>query len=400
MSTSLIALLALTAVAQPAGEKNATPEQAKKAVERSLPFLREDGVHWIRDKQCHSCHHVGFMVWSLNEANRRGFKVDMDELKASSEWAVQYASYNAVFYQIKDPTLNAVKKAGLADEKVNKLKDIKQVFATASEFRSYLTPALTKDVLAQHEDLIFKSAALPGQGGKGEDADPKGARGPGTVASELLLAGAPGLTKDKGEATKALIQRLVTTQQKDGSWKHGGQYDALNRPAQESTEVVTAWNALALIDYDDLPEPAAKTRAQALAYLKNSKTGVSTEWYVAQTLVAWSVKDTERAEALLKELRTQQLPDGGWSWLKANKQSDAWATGMALYALGRSGADNSDPAVTKAWSFLVKTQLDGGDWLVSTGPIRKGGAKKSTDPIFSYWGTGWAAIGIMQTLPK
>src|SRR6476661_3009065 len=105
--TSLVTLLALGALAQPANDP-VTPEQARKAVERSLPFLKDEGVQWIRQRQCHSCHHVGFMIWSLNEAKRHGLKVDMEELTTASEWAVQYASYDAVFYQIKAPTLTAV----------------------------------------------------------------------------------------------------------------------------------------------------------------------------------------------------------------------------------------------------------------------------------------------------
>ena len=61
----------------------------------------------------------------------------------------------------------------------------------------------------------------------------------------------------------------------------------------------------------------------------------------------------------------------------------------------------TSPLITHdALSWLAKTQREDGDWFVGTADIRKGGAKKSTDPIFTYWGTAWAAIGIMKTLPK
>jgi len=398
MSPALLTMVATLTLTQPASDA-VTPEQARKAVERSLPYIKREGMAWIRERHCHSCHHVGFMVWTLNDANRRGMKVDLAELKVASEWAVRYATYDAVFYQVKPPTLAAAMKAGIAEEQLGKLKDLSSLYTLRGDFHAELARVLGKETLEQHEDLLFKSASISGQGGKGEDADPKGTRGPGTVASELLLAGAPALTGNQDD-TKALVQRLITTQEKDGSWKHGAQYNAFKRTQQESTEVVTAWNALALHSYDGNLEAAAKTRERAVEYLKRAKPGASAEWYVAQALLARALKDTDRAESLMKDLRGQQMPDGGWAWIKDNKDSDAYATGAALYAMGVSGADNTDPSVVKGWSFLIKTQRDSGDWLVPAAYLRKGGAKKTTDPIFSYWGTGWASIGIMQTLPK
>jgi hypothetical protein len=398
MSTTFVVLFTNIALAQAPADNAVTADQALKAVEKSLPFLREEGVQWIRRRQCHSCHHVGFMIWSLNEARRHGLKVDLEELKSSSAWAVQYATYDATFYRLPSATLETLQKEGLTKEEGEKLQNIKQTFARGSDFREELVGALTKESLAKHEEALFKSAAITGQGGKGEDDAHK--NGPGTVASELLMAGAAALTGKETDAAKALVERLAVTQLKDGSWKPGGQYNAFNRSVQESTEVVTGWNTLALIGYDGPNENAAKTRAQALAFLQKAKDGQSTEWHVVQSLLARALKETDRAEAALKELRAMQRDDGGWGWLKTSKQSDAYATGAALYALGVFGANNSDPSVAKAWSFLVKTQLADGDWLVPSGSLRKGGEKKSTDPIFSYWGTGWAALGILKTLPN
>jgi hypothetical protein len=392
-------LISLATLAQPAATDTVTPAQARKVVERSLPFVREEGIQWIHRRACHSCHHVGFMVWTLNEASHQGYTVDREELKRWTKWAVDYASYKGTIYQIKEPTLAALAKAGFPDEQLAKLKDIKLPYITTDALRDELKIAFSEEVLNKHQDLIVKTATKTGVGGQGEDNGPT--NGPGTVASELLLAGAPTLTSGPTEATKALVERLVKTQRKDGSWKHGGQYDAFKRSAKESTDAVTAWNALALIAYDAPTDAAAvKTRDQALAYLKDVKPGESTDSLVVLTLLAHALRNSERTNTLLKELRAQQLPDGSWAWLKGNKIGDAWATGEALYALGVTGASHTDPTVQRAWSFLKKTQREDGDWLVSTANIRKAGAKKTTDPIFSYWGTAWAAIGIMKTMPK
>lgn len=392
--------------AQPAAQPAApapdpvTPEQAKKVVERSLPFLREEGIQWSRRRQCISCHHVGFMVWSLGEAQRHNLKVDAAELKYWTDWAVRYARYDGTFYQLGDPAIAALQKESVDDDTVAKLKNVKQVFVTLEDFRDELKKSIPGDALKPHHDLIVKTSAKPGQGGKGEDSDAKGLVGPGTVASELLLGGAAALSAAPGETSKALVERLVVTQRKDGSWIHGGQFNALNRPGPESTEAVTAWNALALIGYDAPSEAAAATRDRALTFLKKAKPGVSTDSIAVHALLAHALKDAERRDALVKDLRDQQNPDGGWSWLTATKKSDAWATGEVLYTLGTTGVAHTDPAVQRGWSWLAKTQREDGDWFVGTADIRKGGAKRSTDPIFTYWGTAWAAIGIMKTLPK
>jgi hypothetical protein len=57
----------------------------KAAVEKSLPYLQEDSVAWIRDRKCATCHHAPMAIWSLAEAKGRGFAVDqaaLDELTA------------------------------------------------------------------------------------------------------------------------------------------------------------------------------------------------------------------------------------------------------------------------------------------------------------------------------
>lgn len=394
---STLAFASLLLVSQTASETVA-PEQARKLVERSLPFLREEGLDWPRQRRCVACHHVGFLVWSHNEAQRLQFKVDVGELKYWTEWAVRYARYEGTFYQLNEPTFAALAKRKVAEETIKKLKDVKLTYVTAEDFREELKRATSEETLAAHDDLILRMSAKPGQGGAGEDSNPKA--GPGTVASELLLAGAGPLTATPAESAKALVGRLVVTQRPDGSWKHGGQFDALNRPAQESTEATTAWNALALIAYDVPSEDAARTRDKALAYLKNTKPGVSLDSAAVHVLLAHALKENGRRDALVKELRDLQNADGGWGWLKATKRSDAWATGEVLYALGSVGVAHTDPAVQRAWRMLAATQREGGDWFVGTADIRKGGAKKTTDPIFTYWGTAWAAIGIMKTLPK
>ena len=77
-----------------------------------------------------------------------------------------------------------------------------------------------------------------------------------------------------------------------------------------------------------------------------------------------------------------------------SRPSDALATGQALYALGVIGVSGADPAVWRAWNFLAATQRKDGSWLIqSQNP-------NSHPPVISYFGTGWATLGLMRTLPS
>lgn len=48
----------------------------RDAVSRSLPFLEKEGVAWMKDLRCMSCHHVPLLVWSHRSAQAQGFTVD------------------------------------------------------------------------------------------------------------------------------------------------------------------------------------------------------------------------------------------------------------------------------------------------------------------------------------
>jgi hypothetical protein len=91
----------------------------------------------------------------------------------------------------------------------------------------------------------------------------------------------------------------------------------------------------------------------------------------------------------------QQHADGGWSNWKPGKldhESDAFATGMALYTLGTLGYKHDDANVQRGLAYLLKTQ-QGGDWTVTNA-----GGKAAR--IWTYWGTSWAMVGLAEYLPE
>lgn len=89
----LIVSALVCSVVMSANALAAEPDDVRKAVEKSLPFLWKEGNHWIEKRGCVSCHQVPFMVWSLNSASRHDFEVDEDELRKLNEWANQISHF-------------------------------------------------------------------------------------------------------------------------------------------------------------------------------------------------------------------------------------------------------------------------------------------------------------------
>jgi squalene-hopene/tetraprenyl-beta-curcumene cyclase len=99
---------------------------------------------------------------------------------------------------------------------------------------------------------------------------------------------------------------------------------------------------------------------------------------------------------LVRRIKERQNADGGWSQTK-DMDSDAWATGQALYALANAGIKSDDPVITRAHAFLVKTQRDDGSWPMTSRPVKSGGEGcKSLIPITGA-GSAWAILGLARS---
>jgi squalene cyclase len=105
--------------------------------------------------------------------------------------------------------------------------------------------------------------------------------------------------------------------------------------------------------------------------------------------------DPKQVETLRDKILSAQQPDGGWGWLRADP-SDAFGTGVSVYALSQVGVPNSHPAIEKAWRFLIETQCDDGSWIVNG---TKNSTKSKPHPFSSFWGSTWALLGLSHSLP-
>ena len=295
-----------------------TDDQVHEVVQRSIPYIQEQGVSWMEEKKCVTCHRVNTMVWSLRVARRSGFEVS-DKLDEWQKWATE-------------------------------------------------TP-LSED----------ESGETVGLGNK-------------EGVAQLILS-LEGDAKQNGVRRK-LAELLLDGQQPDGSWEPGGQLLSQKRPESETTSVSTMWLTLALVGEGAGKQTAAVVE-QALQFIKQSPPGKSTEWYAVQLLLATQRNDDTLRDEFVRELQKQQQSDGGWGWLVGEK-SDALGTGMALYALVRAGVNREAPSIGQAKYFLVSTQRDDGSWAVDGTKANK---KDQVEETAVYWGTTWAALGLMASLP-
>jgi hypothetical protein len=361
--------------------------EVRKAVGRSLPFLEEKGVAWIKERGCVTCHQTTFLIWTHNEAERRGFPVDRRKVNEWTNWALLHAL-----------TLSDAPPLGDDDENGD-------------------------DTLSQ---LILGRDLAPEKPGGGM----KDTYSPSTGWYDPY---------------ESVLKNLLKVQNKDGRWRAGGQ-------SGNPDAIPTAWAVLALAARDEffnatIPGVAsrrpvqgvfplrrlmppndkalAQARDKALAWLDSVEPGkpgaargtiyegkptgnpdTLNERLVLRLLVARKFGKPGNADEILKELLARQAADGGWSANpEVHQPSDAFATGQSLYALclAGNGDEKVKAAVERGCTFLLTKQEKNGSWIVpSTAfhpPSGRPARDKKTDAVYTYWGTAWATLGLLHTLP-
>jgi hypothetical protein len=219
------------------------------------------------------------------------------------------------------------------------------------------------------------------------------AKNPDGIGQLLIGHSAPpfALTDDQ---QAQFVAALIKVQKENGSWKPEGQLPGQKRPIEETTQVSTLWNTIGL-GHVTSTEAIQESRAKALAFLETTKPGKSTESYAALLVLHVQEKKADKVAELLTQLKGLQREDGGFGWLTTD-ESDALGTGQALYALTQAGLGPNDEAVQKSVKFLISTQQENGSWAVKG---TKEGRKNKIEETATYWGSAWATIALLQTLP-
>jgi N-acyl-D-amino-acid deacylase len=202
--------------------------------------------------------------------------------------------------------------------------------------------------------------------------------------------------------TDKLVHQLAVVQAGDGRWP-----SFMPRPPMVGSDVSATALAIQVIRHygwagRKAEFDAAVDRARQWLWTVKAET---TEDAAYQLLgLHWAGEPADKLTDLAKALLSQQRKDGGWAQLP-KLESDAYATGQALYALSRAV---KHPTTSRDWQqglrFLLGTQCDDGSWHVVSRaypfqPTMDSGFPHGRDSWISAAGTSWAVLAMTEALP-
>jgi hypothetical protein len=201
-------------------------------------------------------------------------------------------------------------------------------------------------------------------------------------------------------ATDSLLLYVAANQRKEGNWHH----DGIVRPPMEDGDFLLTAFGIRCLQAHAIPARKAEFDdriARAVGWLERARP-VTTYDRAAQLLgIRWGSGRTP--EDSMQALLALQRGDGGWAQTP-NLDSDAYATGLSMYALHEAGMPVSDPVYARGAAYLLRTQEADGSWHVKSRaagfqPYFQSGFPHDHDQWISGAATAWAAIALSLTIP-
>jgi ankyrin repeat protein len=202
--------------------------------------------------------------------------------------------------------------------------------------------------------------------------------------------------------TDGMVHHLVTVQASDGRW-----FNNLPRPPIASGDVSATALAIHAIKHYGWPgrkEEFAASVERGRRWLWKVKAETNEEAVFQLLGLHWAGEPPEQLAGLAQALLRLQRSDGGWAQLPT-LETDAYATGEALYALAQAaGVPATDPAWQRGLRFLLGRQEDDGTWHVvrrafPLQPTMESGFPYHRDSWISAAATSWAVLALTRALP-
>jgi squalene cyclase len=196
---------------------------------------------------------------------------------------------------------------------------------------------------------------------------------------------------------------LSRQQHPDGAWG----FAAPRAPMQSSyfTYTALAIKCLGAYSPNTYSAEVAKRIEHAKRWLQKTPAKDNEDRVFRLLGLKWADANSEAIQKSVAELIAAQRRDGGWSQLP-DLQSDAYATGEALYALHAAGGlATTDPVYQRGIQFLLRTQDDDGSWFVSkrADPVNNyfnAGFPHGQSQYSSFNGTCWATMALLETIDR
>jgi hypothetical protein len=221
-----------------------------------------------------------------------------------------------------------------------------------------------------------------------------------STAWELVDFGMNGVAKNA--YTDAAVRAIIAMQTAEGNWSA----NESRRPPMNAGDFQAAAVCIyALSHYapDGHDAEAAAAIRRAVEWLERAHPETTQDRAFHALALMWG-GSSDSARRSAKALIASQHADGGWSQM-ATTETDAYASGQALFALISSGAaSTSDDVIQKAVSYLMRTQAADGTWHVKTRsiwlqPYFESGFPYGRDQFISTAGTAWAAMALSAATP-
>jgi squalene cyclase len=217
-----------------------------------------------------------------------------------------------------------------------------------------------------------------------------------------LLLGLAAENYPADEYTDAHIIEMASRQSPDGSWTAYS-----HRPPLEYSRVAAtalAIRAMQLYGPPGLKDSFSQRIARGRDWLIAAQPASNTDEAFQLLGLSWTDAGADVVKSHTEKLLGQQRTDGGWAQLE-KLDSDAYATGLTLYALHRGGGlASSNPAYQRGIDFLLKTQQEDGSWHVKSRsfPFQayfESGFPHGPDQWISASATGFAAAALAVAAP-
>jgi hypothetical protein len=196
---------------------------------------------------------------------------------------------------------------------------------------------------------------------------------------------------------RAQVHFIKGMQEPAGYWSGG----AGRRPPLAFDDFTPTALMVLAIDRYSAPADARDTAARiarARSWLLAAKPDRTQEHAFKVLGLAWAGADRATIQTGVSGLRALQTANGGWSQLPG-LATDAYATGLALYAMHVGGVPSNDSAYQSGLKYLLSTQAADGTWHVRSRaipfqPYFESGYPYGHDQWISAAGASYATLAL------
>lgn len=237
------------------------------------------------------------------------------------------------------------------------------------------------DYIEQWRERVLQDSSIPG------DVN---------TASFTLLGLAAG-NHPPDEATDALVLYVLGRQMADGRWPDIGYRPPL--AGSPFLDAAISLRVLQVYGFESRHSEFKQAVNRAAQWLERARPRTTEERAYQLLGLRWAPERDGVVRKSAEELLAMQREDGGWSPLPS-MNSDASTTGLALFALHKSGVAASAPPYQRGVTFLMNTQLEDGSWHVRSRslpfqPYFESGFPHGKDQWISAAATNWAALALI-----